>query len=302
MAASARRASYIVQPGDTLWDIAADQLGDGSLYPEIVDLNPESSSPTAAALTDPDLIRPGWHLAMPSAEGTPPAAVEARRAGRRVRGAAWTRPAADAEADPEPRSLAPRVGESAPMSPTTSSRGRSRLATPDRSRAGGSPPSTRSTTPIRPPPRASSSGLTAMAAGGVLFELNRRRRRQLRLRRAGERIPLPDRGSPAEATERELRRVVEPVTFTQLRAILEHVAGVRRSAERPLPRIAAVLVGVEAVEVVLTEPDTDAVEPFSTTAEDRWTASTSAVLELLAESEADQLQATGRPRVPTPRW
>ena len=35
-------ADYIVKPGDTIWGIAEDQLGDGGRYQEIYDLNEEA--------------------------------------------------------------------------------------------------------------------------------------------------------------------------------------------------------------------------------------------------------------------
>ena len=65
---------YVVERGDTLWDIAAEQLGDAARYPEIVDLNHGVRQPDGAALTDPDLIRPGWILALPVPQAAAPVA------------------------------------------------------------------------------------------------------------------------------------------------------------------------------------------------------------------------------------
>lgn len=47
-----------VKKGDTLWDIAQKQYGDGSLYPQLVEMNRET-------LTDPNLILPGQRLILP---------------------------------------------------------------------------------------------------------------------------------------------------------------------------------------------------------------------------------------------
>lgn len=47
-----------VKQGDTLWDIAEKQYGDGSLYPQLVEMNRET-------LTDPNLILPGQRLILP---------------------------------------------------------------------------------------------------------------------------------------------------------------------------------------------------------------------------------------------
>lgn len=287
-AQSVPTVAYIVEPGDTLWDIAAEQLGDGSLYPEIVDLNVGVRQPDGTELSDPDLIRPGWRLAMPPTTASP--AVTAAEPATAVGPAAPapTEAPPTTAAGPEPRSVAPRGDQAAPdltvgVEPRSIAPRDGETEEPPGEWSGFDADPGLTTGLVL--------GLTAMAAGGVLFELNRRRRRQLRLRRAGERIPLPERGSAAEATERELRRVVEPVTFTQLRVVLEHVAAVRRSEGRLLPRIAAVLVGVEAVELVLTEPDSDAVEPFAAACADRWIAATEDLLQRLDSSAGVQLHA-----------
>ena len=50
--------SYTVRDGDSLWKIAADQLGNGSRYPEIVKLNDD-------VLSDEDSLTVGMALRMP---------------------------------------------------------------------------------------------------------------------------------------------------------------------------------------------------------------------------------------------
>lgn len=52
---------YTVKSGDTLWGIAKTYYGDGSQWKRIADANPQ--------IGDPDLIYPGWELAIPSKEG-----------------------------------------------------------------------------------------------------------------------------------------------------------------------------------------------------------------------------------------
>jgi nucleoid-associated protein YgaU len=49
---------YEVKPGDTLWKIAKQHYGDGSLYPEIFKANQD-------VLTDPDKIKVGQKLRIP---------------------------------------------------------------------------------------------------------------------------------------------------------------------------------------------------------------------------------------------
>ena len=52
-------AAYKVQRGQSLWSIAADELGSGSRYIEILDLNPQLQG-------DPGRIVPGQELTLPA--------------------------------------------------------------------------------------------------------------------------------------------------------------------------------------------------------------------------------------------
>ncbi|MGV1004358.1 MAG: hypothetical protein ACOYEV_06215 [Candidatus Nanopelagicales bacterium] len=56
----------VVEPGDTLWDLADDELGDAQRYPELFDLNEGDRQPGGGELHDPDLIQPGWVLELPA--------------------------------------------------------------------------------------------------------------------------------------------------------------------------------------------------------------------------------------------
>jgi nucleoid-associated protein YgaU len=61
-------------PGDSLWSLAEQHLGDPRRWPEIARLNRGRAMPDGARFTDADLIRPGWALLMPAdATGLPPA-------------------------------------------------------------------------------------------------------------------------------------------------------------------------------------------------------------------------------------
>ncbi|MEQ7845819.1 LysM peptidoglycan-binding domain-containing protein [Nocardioides kribbensis] len=57
--------SYVVQPGDTLSEIAEDQLGVADAYPSIIRASRDTVQPNGAHLSDPDLILPGWKLTIP---------------------------------------------------------------------------------------------------------------------------------------------------------------------------------------------------------------------------------------------
>ena len=71
--AGAGTTTYRVRPGDTLWDIAADQLGDPTRATEIARLNHGRPQPDGRTLTDPNLIRPGWQLLLPTPHSAPTA-------------------------------------------------------------------------------------------------------------------------------------------------------------------------------------------------------------------------------------
>ena len=57
-----------VQPGDTLWDLAATHLGDGHRWHEIAALNYGTPQADGGALTDSHWIEPGWQLQLPQSQ------------------------------------------------------------------------------------------------------------------------------------------------------------------------------------------------------------------------------------------
>ncbi|MCL2466971.1 MAG: LysM peptidoglycan-binding domain-containing protein [Micrococcales bacterium] len=57
-----------VQRGDTLWQIAEDELGDPTRYPEIYAASTGTAQPDGRHLVDPDLIYPGWQVTIPGAQ------------------------------------------------------------------------------------------------------------------------------------------------------------------------------------------------------------------------------------------
>lgn len=66
---------YTVVPGDTLWDIADEQLDDPHRWPEIAKASERITQPDGGHLADPHLIRPGWTLHVPApASGSAPLA------------------------------------------------------------------------------------------------------------------------------------------------------------------------------------------------------------------------------------
>ena len=63
----------VVVPRDTLWGLAHRHLGDGFRWRELWDLNRGRRQPDGRSMRDPNLIRPGWVVALqttPSASTT----------------------------------------------------------------------------------------------------------------------------------------------------------------------------------------------------------------------------------------
>lgn len=57
--------TYLVKPGDSLWEIAETELGSGFRWKEIYALNRDRHFSDGRSLEDPKLIRPGWQLSLP---------------------------------------------------------------------------------------------------------------------------------------------------------------------------------------------------------------------------------------------
>jgi LysM repeat protein len=104
--AADEQGDYTVVRGDTLWDIADEQLDDPTRYPEIVQASDGITQPDGRQLTDPDLILPGWTLNIPDQD--PTTATPSPQPSPRLR------PARSPDPPPEPP---PRVSRSSPRPP-----------------------------------------------------------------------------------------------------------------------------------------------------------------------------------------
>lgn len=66
-APTAEEGTYlVVEPGQTLWGIAEETVGDPYRWPEFFELNDGVEQPDGRWLRKPDLIRPGWRLKLPA--------------------------------------------------------------------------------------------------------------------------------------------------------------------------------------------------------------------------------------------
>jgi nucleoid-associated protein YgaU len=280
VAATAPEApSVVVEPGDSLWSIAAEHLGDGHRYPGIANLNRGITQADGRFLSDPDLLQPGWVLRMPTTAPTPQPPPEPNAKAAQV-------PAAPPSPQPSPMPTTER----APAATGTTS--------PSATAANGSSQDTAVGDSItgahddeRQPAGAWFLGLAALGAAGVVGEIARRRHLQQRARRVGETIPMPERTSPAAAAERTLRTAATPVSIHAIRTTLHNLACRCFTAGRELPRVAALLLDEHHLTLLLLEDTPDAVEPFIATNARNWVAATADV----ATEEAIDDPAQGTP-------
>ncbi|MEU5859797.1 LysM peptidoglycan-binding domain-containing protein [Nonomuraea sp. NPDC047529] len=61
----ARPRTHTVAPGETLWGISKQHLGEGAQYKKIFKLNKGLPQPGGTRLSDPDVLEPGWRLILP---------------------------------------------------------------------------------------------------------------------------------------------------------------------------------------------------------------------------------------------
>ena len=202
MIESADTSGYTVEPGDTLWDIADEQLGDPAAWPEIWERNAGDDMGGGRTFDDPNLILPGWELELTEVE---PAATERADAQPEAQVAPIAEPPPEAE-------IAPSVDEptaEAPLPPTpttttisaTSTTSTTDVAPADPS--GGPAADPPSDSPGAPSPIRLEHA--ALLAAGVLALVGVRRRHRLRAAMPRHRVPEPR--DDVVRTERRLRTI-----------------------------------------------------------------------------------------------
>ncbi len=275
----------LVEPGDTLWHIAEHELGDPFQWPELYEANADVIQPTGDALSDPDLIQPGWRLSIPGQDTTSgPPSVPA------VPSAASSSPETPAPAATHgrPAAAAP-LPEAAPSASGAAESGNTATtATPRRERPLRAPGRT---APVHPPPptpdvvsapaadqsappqgglaaMAASAvaklaviGVPALAATGVVMRLGLLRRLQLQ-RRTPERS-LPERDPGLEPLERRLRAVAadEVAEWVELTLRLLTLR-ISQAGYEVMPNVLVVRAGEFGIEVLLDQPCSPAPEGF----------------------------------------
>lgn len=273
-ASKATKSRYTVQEGDTLSGIASAQLGDPGRYPEIARASQGITQPGGQHLADPDLILPGWTLAIPGA----PAAT-ARTA---------SPPAADTAAPP-PATLAPSTPDT--TAPSTPEPDRPAPAEPGdrdedeeaRSAGTGAATAARSAADHGAVPgsdqaaRAAQAELDAdgtehadalsatwvlsgLAGAGVLLAgsigllLRRNRATQFRARRPGRALPAPD---PVLAPVEKTLHIQQPTCGARVTGIdraFRQLAAMCAEQGIPAPAVAAAQLTGDRLSVHLSEP------------------------------------------------
>ncbi|KRA30990.1 MULTISPECIES: LysM peptidoglycan-binding domain-containing protein [unclassified Nocardioides] len=240
----AAQGAYVVQPGDTLSEIAKDQLGHADAYPSIFHASRDTAQANGAHLTDPDMIRPGWKLTIPAsgdhetpappkhaapserspepaplAEDPPPAPADEGRPGRPED------PAADSSGESAGDSAGRSAGERAETSQPQDT-------TPDDE-----------TTPVWLLPGLTGAGAVLGAAFWLV--LRAQRRTQLRYRRPGTIMaPPPPELAPGEKSARRAASVIAP-RIEDLDMALRSLA--------PMPRLLSVELSEEHIELALAQ-------------------------------------------------
>lgn len=240
--------SYVVKPGDTLSDIALDELGDPLRYPEIFEASSDIVQPDGARLTDPDLIRPGWELTIP---------VPAARAS-----------SPEAEPEKQPKDATP------PVEPT-------RQPTPTPSPVEVTPDSETASADTDHEADAASAGwlLPGLAGGGsvlagsLLLAVRAHRRTQQRYRTPGHLIAPPPLELRAVEKTATIAGAPTAAAIGNLDRLLRHLA----ANASPAPLLDTVELDNRTATLHLAEP-ADLPEPWSG-ADTTWSADLDADVE-----------------------
>ncbi len=219
---------YIVERGDTLWDIADEQLGDPTAWSEIWERNAGDDMGGGRTFDDPNLILPGWELELSDAEpiGTDGGPQRPADVATELPAAPSFEPVDPAPQPSDPTATtddaaptptfeqpvgngplplvptpAPTTTTVEPVSPTSTSTTPAPASDPTGAGGFDAPadtPAPDSSSPIR-------LEHAALVAAGILALVGVRRRRRLRAAMPRHRVPEPR--AEVASTERKLRTI-----------------------------------------------------------------------------------------------
>lgn len=257
-------ARYTVVKGDTLSEIAEEQLGDADAWPRIFEASKDLAQPDGRRLTNPDLIIPGWTVRFPEPQSAPrqepsdtspahspersqPVPGESATATTPAPTAATLTPPAMEPAAPVPVSApsATVTPPAASVSPAADS-GSDELTAHETDEAN-----------LTPAPwlLVGLTGGGAVLAAGLLAALRRRRRAQFRARRPGRTVMAP----PPELIPVEKTLLTEgPAAMPTLTVVDEalRLLAVSGADGASVPQVQAVQLLPGEVAVQLAEPQT----------------------------------------------
>ncbi|MGW5342902.1 LysM peptidoglycan-binding domain-containing protein [Streptomyces sp. NPDC004050] len=276
---SAAAATYTVKEGDSLSRIAEKELGNADRYGEIFHLNQGRALPGGGTFTDPDLIHPGQQLALPPTDTAVPAPTRDTRPDARDAGP--TTPAPDAKPKPAP---SPTTATTTPAPATTLAPAATTTHGPSASAPAPAPapasasalPSTADQTPQPAPPVTAHpaqdtadkginialiAGIGTLLAASLASALGVRRILQQRQRRAGQTIAQDHEPTKLEQI---LSATCEPAGIDLLDRALRTLAHHAINSSQTLPALRGVRLDSNGVSLLLDEPGSPPVTPFTT--------------------------------------
>ena len=245
--------TYTVKRGDTLSEIALDELGDGHAYPRIYRASRTTVQPDGRKLTDPDLIIPGWKLTIPTSrtDDQPPA----------------TKPDRDNRDDDTPAKPPTSPPPATATTSPTMTQATPTAAGSDRAEPAPVEADTDEEWVAPPWQVAGLVGAGSLLAGAMLLMLQRRRRAQFRARRPGRTIAVPPAGfAPIEKT---LAHAGAPTTeiIIAIDEGLRRLATTLHTVGQPIPTLTSLQVTPATLTARFAQPVT-LPEPWQPTTDD----------------------------------
>ena len=256
---TAGHSTYTVQAGDSLWSIAAEQLGDGHRWEEIQAASAHVDQGHGQQLTDPDTIQPGWTLHIPTTTTAPatevadtpqsqPAPAPAPEPAVEDATAGDTATGSDSSAADTAEPAAP--GQNGAGSPTTQPSVAPQGATADNltnTVEADDVDEADQAWPVR-----TLGGAGALLAAGVLALLATRRARSQQHRTPGHRLATP--AEPDSLIETRLRAIADPIGLDAVDTALRDLATWHQAESQPLPAVRAARLTTDQFELYLSEP------------------------------------------------
>lgn len=270
----------VVESGDTLSEIAAEELGDANAYPKLFEASKGTVQPGGQHLTDPDLIQPGWTVTIPGqdapdaaesdkaeqepAEAAPETAPETapEKSGEEPQGTAQDGPdqgnaeqGSGQEGEQAVPPASPPVTSQAPetQQPEAQSESQPEVeespaedAAPEAAADEAADDAEESGWPVR-----TVGGVCALLAGALIALIALRRSRQRRTRKPGQQIPLPSQG--AELVEQEIRSVADEPGLDGVDAAMRTLVADLDKAGTPRSQLRLARLTTEQIDLYFTD-------------------------------------------------